>query len=188
MGRMNHADALRTLLLHDHERLRLLSLVHGLALPDCWIAAGFVRNAVWDHLHGRAASAPAGDVDVIWFDCERADAAADAQLEQRLRALAPEIAWSVKNQARMHTRNGDAPYLSSADAMRHWPETATASAVRLAPDGTLDVAAPYGLDDLFALALRPGVNFHAAKQPIFTQRIEQKQWLAHWPLLQIVAF
>ena len=184
---MSHADALRTLLLHDPERLRLLDLVRSLALPDCWIAAGFVRNAVWDHLHGRAACPPAGDVDVIWFDRARASAEEDMQLERRLQALAPGIDWSVKNQARMHTRNGDPPYCSASDAMRHWPETATASAARLAADGTVDVAAPCGLEDLFGLVLRPGVNFHGHKRQIFLRRIEQKQWLARWPLLQIVA-
>ena len=29
-----------------------LERVAQLGLPDCWIAAGFVRNAVWDVLHG----------------------------------------------------------------------------------------------------------------------------------------
>lgn len=33
----------------------------------------------------------------------------------------------VKNQARMHLRNGDRPYQSATDAMRYWPETATGS-------------------------------------------------------------
>ena len=36
----------------DQQRMEMLKVVAGLALPDCCIAAGFVRNLVWDHLHG----------------------------------------------------------------------------------------------------------------------------------------
>ena len=46
------AARLRALLLADARRPALLRAVAALALPDCWIAAGFVRNAVWDHLAG----------------------------------------------------------------------------------------------------------------------------------------
>lgn len=46
--------ALQTLISSDAQRWHLLDIVRSLALPDCWIGAGFVRNAVWDHLHGRA--------------------------------------------------------------------------------------------------------------------------------------
>ena len=52
----------------DPIRWRLLEVVSQLDLPDCWIAAGFIRNAVWDALHGRNPRPPLGDVDVIW--CE----------------------------------------------------------------------------------------------------------------------
>jgi hypothetical protein len=45
-------------MLRDTERLRLVRLVDSLGLPDCWIAAGFVRNAVWDSLHARTPSPP----------------------------------------------------------------------------------------------------------------------------------
>ena len=35
----------------DPLRSRILRLVQELELPDCWVAAGFVRSAIWDHLH-----------------------------------------------------------------------------------------------------------------------------------------
>jgi hypothetical protein len=184
---MKHADALRALMLQDPERMRMLALVRALDLPDCWIGAGFVRNAVWDQLHGRAPAPPAGDVDIIWFDPHRASAAIDTQLEQALRQLDATVDWSVKNQCRMHTRNDDAPYASAVDAMRGWPETATAAAVRLDAAGSLEFAAPFGLEDLFDAILRPGPRFHGEKHPIFEQRVALKAWRQRWPLLQIVA-
>lgn len=47
--------------------MRLLIIVADLKLPDGLIAAGFVRNLVWDHLHGKNAT-PLNDVDVIFYD------------------------------------------------------------------------------------------------------------------------
>jgi hypothetical protein len=158
-------------------------LVNELNLPDCWIAAGFVRNAVWDHLHGLQAKPIEGDVDVIWFDPQCLDPTVDRKHEEQLRTAEPSICWSVKNQARMHLRNGDSSYHSAVDAMRYWPETATAVAARrLTPHG-FEFAAPLGLEDLFNLILRPTERFVFAKRSIYEQRIREKDWLHSWPRL-----
>ncbi len=182
---LRHAEQLAALIGRDPQRQRLLALVASLNLPDCWIGAGFVRNAVWDALHGRAPSAPGGDVDVIWFDAANQDRDVDQALERRLLALDGAVAWSVKNQARMHAGNGDRPYTCASDAMRHWPETATATALRYGADGALEIAAPFGLDDLFGALLRPGPCFAHAKRAVFDQRVARKQWLTLWPLLRL---
>ena len=168
----------------DPIRWRLLEVVSQLDLPDCWIAAGFIRNAVWDALHGRSPRPPLGDVDVIWFDPDRTEEMHDRKLEEELSAAAPSIDWSVKNQARMHSRNGDTPYQSATDAMRYWPETATAVAARRFGSDQLDIASPLGLDDLFKLVLRPTQRFACEKLPIYQERIESKAWMTVWPLLE----
>jgi len=144
-----------------------------------------VRNAVWDHLHGTPPSAPSGDVDVIWYDRTGTDAMRDRDLEARLRGCDATIEWSVKNQARMHLRNGDAPYASATDAMRRWPETATAVGVRLSPHGAIEVAAPFGLGDLFALVVRPTPRFMADKRHLVQERVEGKGWRMAWPGLHV---
>jgi uncharacterized protein len=182
---IRHHDDLIELIAGDSERMRILSLVRSLALPDCWIGAGFLRSAVWDHLHGRALSPPSGDVDVVWFDPARASAAIDEAAEAELRRLDTGIEWSVKNQARMNERNGDRAYISASDAMRFWPETAGAIGISLNGDGGLEIAAPCGLDDLFALVLRPTERFRLDKRTIFLERIMSKRWLETWPLLRV---
>jgi hypothetical protein len=182
---MRHAETLQAILAADPLRMRVLAMQRSLALPDGWVGAGFIRNAVWDHLHGRPPSPPAGDVDILWFSRERADAAVDREIEAALRALDASVDWSVKNQARMHRRNGDAPYASSVAAMRCWPETATAIAARQDERGACEIAAPFGLDDLFALVLRPTPRFSGEKHPIFLQRVASKGWLQHWPRLRL---
>ncbi len=95
-----HAQ-LRAVIAADPLRMRCLVHVRALGLPDCWVAAGFVRSAVWDHLHRRGRSALPADIDVIWFDQARCDAAVDAEIEATLRRADASLEWSVKNQARM---------------------------------------------------------------------------------------
>lgn len=169
-------DALRMEALHI---LRSRNLTHG------WIGAGFVRDAVWDALHERPQSAPTADVDVLWFDVQDATWERDRALEGWFRERQAMLCWSVKNQARMHLHNGDVPYCSVGDAMRFWPETATAIAVRLGENGEIEVNAPFGLDDLFALRLRPGPAFLSERRGIFERRVESKCWLTRYPRVVI---
>jgi hypothetical protein len=182
---MNLTTTLQALLASDPGCMRVLAQVRDLALPDCWVGAGFVRNRVWDHLHGRMPPALDGDIDVIWFDVGSDARERDLVLERRLRSQDGSRAWSVKNQARMHHRNGDSPYLSATDAMRYWPETATAVGVRLDELGAVEVAAPFGLDDLFDLLVRPTPRFTGEKYPVYLERQRAKQWQATWPGLTI---
>ena len=66
------SDAQKNLLIDliqsDHAMIETLAAVRDLALPDGWIAAGFVRNRIWDHLHGYAEPTPLNDIDVVYFD------------------------------------------------------------------------------------------------------------------------
>lgn len=185
---MQFEKQLCTILRNDPLRMDALREVRQLGLPDSWIGAGFVRDAVWDQLHGYPASAPVGDVDVVWFDLGRAVPAIDRALEQTLKGVHGDLDWSVKNQARMHERNTDAPYASVADAMSNWPETATAVAVRLSQSGELEVNAPLGIADLFELRITPTPRFQTVKRPIYEARITEKQWLTRYPRLTETAY
>ena len=61
----------------------------------------FVRNPIWDALHGLPWSASHTDIDVVYFDAADLDPELDRQIETRLAGLFPTVPWSVKNQARM---------------------------------------------------------------------------------------
>ena len=167
------------------DMMRLLRSVADLGLPDCWIGAGFLRNAIWDALHGCVPNcALLNDIDVVFFDRADASPASDAAIEDRLAARAPNLPWSVKNQARMHLRNGEEPYRDTAAAIARWPETATAVAVRL-QQGRLELLAPHGLGDLIGLTVRPTPAF-AGRPEAYARRLRAKNWLARWPRLRIV--
>lgn len=178
-------EQLQAMIAADNEQMHVLRLVRELDLPDCWVAAGFVRCCVWDHLHQRSPSPLPHDIDVIWYDPSMATQAHDAMLESSLRARHGTLGWSVKNQARMHERNADLPYLTASDAMRYWPETATAVGVRLNDLADIDIAAPFGLHDLFDLVVRPTGRFLTAKQSVYAGRVRGKNWQGAWPKLRI---
>jgi hypothetical protein len=157
---------------------------HGPA--EGWIGAGFIRDAVWDALHGRPWAASwrdGGDVDLLYFEPADLSAAAERSIESALRKAAPEIPWSVKNQARMHLRNGDAPYRDIADALFHWLETATAIAARLEGEAVV-LLAPHGVEDLLGLTLR-ATPAGLRKPAAFQERIRAKNWLNRWPDLRL---
>ncbi len=180
-----HRSTLSILIAADEVRLRIIGKVADLNLPDCWVGAGFVRSAVWDHLHGRTPTPTWDDIDVVWFDRELATPEADEEIEERLAQAEPSANWSVKNQARMHSRNDDAPYRSVDDAISRWPETATAIAVRL-NRRAIDILAPHGLADLFSMVIRPTPAFVGGKRSIFLERVREKGWLERWPRLVVV--
>jgi hypothetical protein len=177
---------LKAQLAGDPARMRILRHIRALNISDCWVAAGFVRSLIWDRLHHRACSPLPDDIDVIWYDARHSHELVDHYLESSLSAMDAGVNWSVKNQHRMHTRNGDAAYESATQAMAYWPETATAVAVRLKSCGEIEIAAPFGLCDLFALVLRATPHFSGEKHKTFLDRVNSKQWLVKWPKLKFV--
>lgn len=148
--------------------------------PGAWIGAGFVRNAVWDSLSGRQPDVSGlDDLDVVHLG----PAAPDAGFETALRGCRP-LPWSVTEQGAMAARHGHAAYPDLATALAHWPETATAIAVRLAA-GRLEVMAPHGVGDLLGLVVRP-TPAHAAEPAAVRRRVAAKGWQARWPGLRVI--
>lgn len=172
------------LLVRDQVRWQAMGLVEALDLPQGCIGAGFVRNLVWDHLHGGVSDCRQEDIDVLFYDQSKSDPRYDAEIEVKLRESAPDLNWSVKNQARMHLRNQDAPYNSVKDAMRFWPEAATAVAAMRSGNDCI-IIAPFGLFDLESLILRP-TSAEPHKIAAFRARAKAKNWHARWPKVQII--
>lgn len=161
-------------------RMRALQIARSLALPDWAIGAGFIRAAVWDELSEFVTASAVDDIDVLYFDPQDLRPEHDAAIEERLRDIEPALPWSVRNQARMHIRNGDSPYVSTADALRFWLETPTCVAVRLDAEGHFEIMAPYGLEDLFSMSIRPTPRGQVRKAA-YTARLAEKKWHERWP-------
>ncbi|WP_039043557.1 nucleotidyltransferase family protein [Sporosarcina sp. ZBG7A] len=176
---MNYEQELKKIISSDDVFLSVLQAVDGLELPDAWVCAGYLRNKIWDVLDD--ISTVVNDIDVIYFDEEDTSIVIEKRLEAQLKAVLPALPWSVKNQARMHEKNGLPPYYSSFDGVANFPETPTAVAIRLI-NNELEVMAPYGLSDLFCKYVRPTPNFAETRDlyAVYHERVSQKSWEEIW--------
>ena len=168
----------------DPWRMEILKTVATLNLSDWAVGAGFVRAAVWDALTGKPERTPLPDIDVIYFNLENTDPEHERQIVSALTATMPDVPWDLRNQARMHTRNKDAPYRDSTDALAHWLEIPTCIAARLDSHNHVVIVAPYGVEDLLALRVRPTASGRA-KLKQYRDRMAEKNWPGLWPGLTL---
>ncbi|AEH46685.1 hypothetical protein PthBH41_06320 [Parageobacillus thermoglucosidasius] len=170
------------LIKEDEWMMDILRAVKSLNLPDWWVCAGFVRSKIWDVLHGFKERTPIPDVDVIYFDDTNTEEAEEKKFETRLRNILPNIPWSVKNEARMHVVNNIPPYSSSVDAISKFPETATSLGVKLDGKDKIILVAPWGVEDVINLEVKPTPYFKESKEraQIYEERITKKNWKDIW--------
>lgn len=162
----------------------MLRAVESVGLPDAWIAAGAIRSTVWDRLHGRPVSTDWADVDVLFFDAADVSREREAAAEAKLAALMPGLPWEMRNQARMHLKTGLPPYRDTEDGLRNFAETPTTVGVRLR-DAHIEIIAPHGLDDLFAMVSRP-VFADDHMMTFYRRRMTSKDWPARWPQVRVL--
>ncbi len=179
---MNEKEILK-IIQADLWMMEILQIVQDLDLPDWWIGAGFVRNKIWDELHGYKKRTPLNDIDVIYFNQKNINENEEKKYEEKLRAKI-NLPWSVKNQARMAIVRKDIIYQSAEEGLSRWVETATCIGVKINGANHLVLTAPHGIEDLINLVLRPIPLFSKDLQ-VFNERIKKKQWLKLWPKLKI---
>ena len=116
-------------------------------MKDSWLAAGSVRNFIWNLLSDKPAFDRETDVDVIFFDPD-VSYEETLSLEKKLRGFSP-VSVGLKNQVYMHQHSPHtSPYTSSCDAMSKYPERCTAVGLRLNEESAFELFAPYGLEDI----------------------------------------
>ncbi|MDO6620594.1 MULTISPECIES: nucleotidyltransferase family protein [unclassified Shewanella] len=181
---MDYEAQLKNWIVADKMRISALQQVAALFtelnITDWYIAAGFVRNLVWDKQHQIAPSALT-DIDVIYYCSKQTSAYRDKLIEKALSERI-KLPWSVKNQARMHKRNHHPAYTSTLDAMCYWPEQQTAVAVKLDNDGKLVLKALFGYENLFSLSVSYNPN---ADKHVFMERVASKPWFKQYPKLSL---
>jgi RimJ/RimL family protein N-acetyltransferase len=186
----SEADHLCSILKATPWLMHALEVVRRLELPDWAIAAGAIRNAVWDHLHGHALPTPLRDVDVVFFDPADVSEARDHRLEKQLQQIRPSLPWEVTNQASVHlwfpkVFGYEVPsFHSTEEAVAHNPETATSVGARLGATGSLEILAPCGLSDLLGMVLRH--NRRRATRDLYLRRLEDKRIADVWPRARII--
>lgn len=181
---------LKQLVFQNERVMTILRVVRQCNPPDWLVGAGVIRNLVWDYLHGYSQPNLPRDIDVAFFDAANLSLERDAEVTAQLTAVLPSVVWEATNQAAVHLWYADQfgkivpPLSSAAEAIATWPETATCTAVRLLPDDSLQVVAPFGLDDLFQMVLRR--NPARVTQAQFQQRLCDKEIRQKWPRVQVI--
>jgi hypothetical protein len=181
-------DRLRAIVRASPTLMRVLTIARDLDLPQWRIVSGAVYQTVWNALTGRGADYGIKDYDLFYFDgSDLSYEAEDVVIRRAASVFPPGLSplVEVRNQARVHLWFEDhfgepcAPLASADESIGRFVAPAFAVGVRLAPDGRIDVVAPFGLEDVFALRLRPNPNRPLARG--WTKAITAVQ--ARWPEL-----
>ena len=144
--------------------MQVLTVARALDLPDWLIVSGAVYQRVFNHLTGRDPDYGIKDYDLAYFDpSDTSYEAEDVVIRRAAAAFEPPLREmvEVRNQARVHLwfegKFGEpyAPLTCSAEALERFVSPVFAVGVRLEPDDQLTIVAPFGLEDLFALRMRP---------------------------------
>uniref|UniRef100_UPI003F69058B nucleotidyltransferase family protein n=1 Tax=Streptococcus pluranimalium TaxID=82348 RepID=UPI003F69058B len=165
----------------DQQLMMILKVIADLGLKDSWLAAGAVRNYIWNSLSGRQGFDRATDLDVVFYDTT-VSYQETLGIEKHLKEMYPDYPWELKNQVFMHVHNPDtAGYESARDAISKYPETATAVALRLIDD-ELELFVPYGLDVISRFEIHPTPHFKASdkRMAVYNERMARKNWSKKW--------
>ena len=169
--------------------MAVLETARGLALPDWMVFSGAVWQPAWNALTGRPLDHGLSDYDLAYYDDGDLSWAAEDAVIRRAEAAfqpPPRARVEVRNQARVHlwfeNHFGEAyaPLGRTAEALERFVATAFAVGVRLEPDGRLSIFAPFGLEDRFALRLRPNPLRASTAFDHIAEKVRQR-----WPEARI---
>ncbi|KUP26085.1 hypothetical protein AWJ19_00700 [Paenibacillus sp. DMB5] len=155
-----------------------------------YVGAGCLVQTVWNQLTGRPAEYGISDIDLVYFDpADLSFETESAQIaEGRRHFNGVPVPLDIKNQARVHLWYEDKfgirlqPYSSLEAAIDSWPTSVTSLGARLEPSGEWRIYAPFGLEDLYSLTIRP--NKALISEAVYRSKAEK--WHSKWPELQII--
>ena len=171
----------------NDELMQVLRTVRDLGLPDWRLFSGAVYQSVWNARTDRPAGYGVKDYDIGYFDPDTSWDAEDVWIKRVAAAFDGPLKdqVEVRNQARVHLWfkdhfGEDYEALTCTDeAPARFVAPAFGVGVRLEADDSLSVVAPFGLDDVFDLVVRP--NPHRGKAAGW-EKIKAKL-LGRWPEL-----
>lgn len=186
----SRADELEAIVRASPRVMTVLEGLREVGLPDHWLASGGVYQTVWNALTGRDPDHGIKDYDAVYYDPDPSWDAEDVWIKRVAAHFAPPLneTVEVRNQARVHlwfeAKFGE-PYAelhSAAECLERFVCPAFSVGVRLEEDGRLSIAAPFGLDDIFDMRLRPN-----PRRPLATgwERVTTSA-KARWPEAVIV--
>ena len=178
-------------ILLSNERLKeILIRLSESTLSNYYVAAGSINQTVFNYYHGYDLNYGIDDFDIVYFDTDTSYEKEDSIIKY-VSSLLKDIDahYDIKNEARVHLWYKDkygkdiVAYTSLEDAISSWGTTITCIGVRL-ENNKLVVYAPYGLDDLFSMTIRPVKRQYSEEQ----YKIKTKKWKDKWYQLKIISW
>ncbi len=188
--RRAQVERLVSIVRNDPDLMTVLTTVRGLGLNDWLVFSGSVYQAAWNDVTNRAPGYGVKDFDVGYFDEDVSWDAEDAVIKRVAEAFEEPLRSrvEVRNQRRVsewfEAKFGEPypPIEDTAEALKRFVAPAFAVGVRLEADDTINVVAPFGLDDVFDMRIRPNPLRPVAKD---WDRVTARA-LERWPELTIV--
>lgn len=155
-----------------------------------YLSAGCINQTVFNYYHNYDLNYGIEDYDIVYYDEDTSYEKEDKiikDLELKLKDL--NLSFDIKNEKRVpiwynkkyNTNRKD--YLSVEEAISRWGTTITCLGVRTT-NNKLIVCAPYGLNDLFNLTLRP-VKIDFPKE-MYDHKVDK--WTSKWKLLKVINY
>lgn len=155
-----------------------------------YLSAGCINQTVFNYYHNYDINYGIEDYDIVYYDEDTSYEKEDKiikDLEIRLKDL--NLSFDIKNEKRVpiwYNEKYNAnrkDYSSVEEAISRWGTTITCIGVRIEND-KLFVCAPYGLNDLFNLTLRP------VKTDFTKEMYERKvaKWTSKWKNLKALNY
>ncbi len=155
-----------------------------------YLAAGCINQTIFNYYHNYDLDYGIGDYDIVYYDEDTSYEKEDIiikDLKERLKHL--DLKFDIKNEKRVHIwynekyKTNRKEYESVEDAISKWGTTITCLGVRM-ENNKLIVCAPYGLNDLFNLILRP-VKIDFTKED-YEKKVTK--WTSKWELLKVIKY
>lgn len=181
---------LASIVMADPDLMHVLRTLRGLDLPDWRVFSGAVYQSVWNAVTGRPVGYGRKDYDLGYFDPDTSWDAEDVIIRRVAAAFEEPFRTDVevRNQARVHIwfpdRFGEPyePLTGTDEALARFVAPAFAVGVRLEADDAISIAAPFGLEDVFSLTLRP--NPHRPIARGWDKAVASAQ--SRWPELTVI--
>ena len=185
---ISQINVLKMIIMKSDKLKKILEILDKNFDYDYYVAAGAINQTVFNYYHNFEIDNGIDDVDIVYFDPDLSYEKED-EIIKKLSFLLKDIniKLDIKNQARVHlwyknkykkdVRKND----SVETAVSRFASTVTCIGVKMS-NGNFKVFAPYGLNDLFKMVIRP------VKENVTKEDYDKKclKWKKKWPLLTII--
>jgi hypothetical protein len=163
-----------------------------LGLPDLWLVSGCLFQTVWNVLAGEAPTRGIKDYDLFYFDTADCSSESEDKANRRAAELFSDLRCEVdvRNQARVHTWyaqefgvDGYPRLASSTDGIDNFLAICCMVAIRETSTGSIDLYAPFGVDDVLDRVMRPNPWYPNVPEHCYNKKAER--WRTLWPDLRV---